>query len=205
MTAFFENCRRGAAPLARAGQFTPGYFWQEEDLTRCAFRLDGNWCHAGWVLGPGLRGQNAKHRVRASARSGSERLAFLREVSDTEIDLGGRMARATGIGGFFFRADNPEALRAWYAEHLGISGPPWMQAAGPTVFEPFQRDDLYFPTSHTAMINLRVDDLDALKVQLEAAGISVETRADWDSEIGRFARIHDPEGNPIELWQPPAE
>lgn len=114
------------------------------------------------------------------------------------------MARITGIGGFFFRADDPEALRAWYATHLGINGPPWMQEAGPTVFEPFARDDDYFPKTHTAMINLRVDDLEALVADLTAAGIPVERRAEWDSEIGRFARIHDPEGNPIELWQPPA-
>ena len=114
------------------------------------------------------------------------------------------MARATGIGGFFFRADDPEALKTWYARHLGIEGVPWMQAAGPTVFEPFQREDDYFPKTHTAMINLRVDDLDTLISQLEAADIAVETRAEWESEIGRFARIHDPEGNPIELWQPVA-
>nr|WP_240639560.1 VOC family protein [Pseudofulvimonas gallinarii] len=53
------------------------------------------------------------------------------------------------------------------------------------------------------MINFRVDDLDAMIAQLQAAGIAVETRPDeWDSEVGRFARIHDPEGNPIELWEP---
>ena len=113
------------------------------------------------------------------------------------------MAKATGIGGFFFRADDPDALRGWYETHLGISGPPWMQEAGPTVFEPFARSSDYFPADRTAMINLRVDDLDALMAKLDAAGIAVETRAEWDSEIGRFARIHDPEGNPIELWQPP--
>lgn len=112
------------------------------------------------------------------------------------------MARATGIGGFFFRADDPDTLRDWYSRHLGIKGPPWMQEAGPTVFEPFARNSDYFPDSHTAMINLRVDDLSALIAQLHDAGIAVETRAEWDSEIGRFARIHDPEGNPIELWEP---
>ena len=53
------------------------------------------------------------------------------------------------------------------------------------------------------MINLRVDDLDAMIAQLEAAGIAVETRDEWDEpDVGRFARIHDPEGNPIELWEP---
>ncbi len=52
------------------------------------------------------------------------------------------------------------------------------------------------------MINFRVDDLDAMIRQLQSAGTAIETRAEWDSEIGRFARLHDPEGNPIELWQP---
>lgn len=52
------------------------------------------------------------------------------------------------------------------------------------------------------MINFRVDDLDAMMDQLKRAGISIETRREWDSEVGRFARIHDPEGNPIELWEP---
>lgn len=114
------------------------------------------------------------------------------------------MAKAIGIGGFFFRADNPDTLRAWYATHLGIDGIPWMQEAGPTVFEPFVRDSDYFPKDRSAMINLRVDDLDTLIAQLKAADIHVEIRPEWDSEIGRFARIHDPEGNPIELWEPPA-
>jgi predicted enzyme related to lactoylglutathione lyase len=114
------------------------------------------------------------------------------------------MAKATGIGGVFLRADDPEALAAWYARHLGIdlSGGAWMQAAGPTVFAPFARNSDYFETDRQAMLNFRVDDLTALIADLRAAGIAVETREEWDSEIGRFARIHDPEGNPLELWEP---
>jgi predicted enzyme related to lactoylglutathione lyase len=114
------------------------------------------------------------------------------------------MARVTGIGGVFFRAHNPEALAAWYREHLGIAFP-WNQEAGPTVFAPFEQKTDYFPADRQWMINLRVDDLDAMIARLKAAGIAVETRAEWDTpETGRFARIADPEGNPIELWQPPA-
>ena len=113
------------------------------------------------------------------------------------------MAKATGIGGFFFRSRDNKALAEWYATHLGVTEF-WQQAAGPTVFAPFKQDTTYFPHDHQWMINLRVDDLDALVVQLQIAGIAVETRPDeWDApETGRFARIHDPEGNPIELWQP---
>jgi predicted enzyme related to lactoylglutathione lyase len=75
-----------------------------------------------------------------------------------------------------------------------------------TVFAPFKQETDYFPATKQWMINFRVDDIDGLIAQLKAAGISVETRTEWDTpETGRFARIVDPEGNHIELWQPPAE
>ena len=115
------------------------------------------------------------------------------------------MEKVTGIGGIFFRARDVDALSAWYARHLGIDpgDAVWQQQTGPTVFAPFKHDTDYFGRHDQQwMINFRVRDLSALIEQLEAAGIAVETRPDWDSEIGRFARIHDPEGNPIELWEP---
>jgi len=114
----------------------------------------------------------------------------------------------TGIGGLFFRSRDPEALGEWYLEHLGVGAPDrafvWDQQAGPTVFQPFPADSDYFPADKAFMLNLRVDDLEALMGRLRAAGIEVITKPEWDAmpEIGRFARIHDPEGNPIELWQP---
>ena len=117
------------------------------------------------------------------------------------------MEKVLGIGGLFFRSRGREELRQWYAEHLRVTHLPdiWQQQAGPTVFEPFAHDSDYFGSlEHKWMINFRVADLDAMIRQLEAAEISVETRKEWDSEVGRFARIHDPEGNPIELWQPAA-
>lgn len=113
------------------------------------------------------------------------------------------MAKAVGIGGIFFRANGAEALAGWYETHLGITDL-WAQEAGPTVFAPFKADTDYFAADKQWMINVRVDDLSALMIQLRAAGILIETRAEWDTaETGRFARIHDPEGNPIELWEPP--
>lgn len=116
------------------------------------------------------------------------------------------MERVSGIGGVFFRANDPEALGRWYADHLGIdmSDGVWQQAEGPTVYAPFKADTDYFGRRDQQwMINFRVGNLDALIAQLRAADIEVETREEeWDSEIGRFARIHDPEGNPIELWEP---
>lgn len=115
------------------------------------------------------------------------------------------MAKATGIGGVFFRSRDTKALSAWYETHLGVANF-WSQEAGMTVFAPFSADTDYFPADKQWMINFRVDDLDALVAQLAAAGIAVETRAEWDTpETGRFARIADPEGNQIELWQPPAD
>lgn len=114
------------------------------------------------------------------------------------------MAKATGIGGIFFRSSDTEALARWYETHLGVSGF-WEQEAGMTVFAPFKQTTDYFPAAKQWMINFRVDDLDRLVAALEAAGIAVETRAEWNTpDTGRFARIADPEGNPIELWEPPA-
>lgn len=122
-----------------------------------------------------------------------------------------------GMGGYFFRSRNPEELKAWYLEHLGVGGGMgadengqsnewlWYPQAGPMVFEPFKQDSDYFPAEKQVMINLRVRDLDSLLEQLNAAGIDITTKEEWDNGgIGRFARIHDPEGNPIELWEPPA-
>ncbi len=116
------------------------------------------------------------------------------------------MAQVTGIGGVFFRALDPKALAEWYDTHLlhQSGAPTWAQAAGPTVFAPFPADTDYFPADKAFMLNLRVDDLSGMIAALNAAGIATETRAEWDGPYGRFARLHDPEGNPIELWQPPA-
>ena len=116
------------------------------------------------------------------------------------------MAKVTGIGGLFFRASDPAALAAWYEKHLGIGNiqtTVWRQEAGTTIFGPFQEDTDYFGRPEQQwMVNFRVDDLDAMMAELKASGIAVETRAEWDSEVGRFCRIHDPEGNPVELWEP---
>lgn len=116
---------------------------------------------------------------------------------------------AVGIGGVFFRADDPQVLQDWYRRHLGVgpqgdSAYEWMQLAGPTVFMPFPRDTDYFPEGKQWMLNFRVTDLDALLAALREAGIAITTDPEWDTpETGRFARIQDPEGNPVELWEPP--
>jgi predicted enzyme related to lactoylglutathione lyase len=119
------------------------------------------------------------------------------------------MERVTGIGGLFFRAHDPATLSKWYQERLGISPTPtsygeqgWHQEAGPTALAPFPQDTAYFGNqSRSWMVNFRVRNLDAMVAQLRAAGIQVEIDQ-TEYPNGRFARLHDPEGNPIELWEP---
>lgn len=112
-----------------------------------------------------------------------------------------------GIGGLFFRSRDPQARAAWYAEHLGIAagaegeGAVWQQEAGMTVFAPFAQSSDYFGADQPFMLNFRVRDLDELVARLEAGGVEVERRAEWETDYGRFVRIHDPEGLPIELWE----
>jgi predicted enzyme related to lactoylglutathione lyase len=120
------------------------------------------------------------------------------------------------MGGYFFRSKDPTALKAWYKEHLGVGGGcgtdekgqsnewVWFTQGGPMVFEPFKEATDYFPAEKTAMVNLRVSDLDGLLGQLRGAGIEIAREESMEG-VGRFARIHDPEGNPIELWEPEAQ
>lgn len=112
----------------------------------------------------------------------------------------------TGIGGVFFRSEDPKALAAWYAKHLGVGDSPygaWETEAGPSVFSPFKADTDYFPADKQFMLNFRVKGLGALIAALKSGGIEVIQKEEWDMPgVGRFARIHDPEGNPVELWEP---
>ena len=118
------------------------------------------------------------------------------------------MRNVVGIGGIFFRSKDPEALAGWYATHLGINkapqdmeAEPWVSEEGITVFAPFSESTDYFPEDRQFMLNFRVRDLDGLVAHFKAIGVEV-SREEEMAGIGRFARIHDPEGNPIELWQP---
>jgi predicted enzyme related to lactoylglutathione lyase len=125
------------------------------------------------------------------------------------------MAKVKGIGGVFFKSSDPEPLYAWYEKHLGLDrdagGPvifPWRQHDEPdtarmTVWSLFPGDTDYFgPSKQTFMVNYIVDDLDGLLKDLQAAGANVDPRRE-DSEFGRFAWVTDPEGNRVELWEPP--
>lgn len=119
------------------------------------------------------------------------------------------MEKVTGIGGFFFRAKNPGELGRWYREVLGIELPPdtyespvWKQQQGATVFAAFKQDsDVFGSPDKGWMLNFRVKDLDAMVSQLLGHGVEVKV----DPEVypnGRFAYFADPEGNPLQIWQP---
>jgi predicted enzyme related to lactoylglutathione lyase len=122
------------------------------------------------------------------------------------------MKRVTGIGGVFFKANDPKTLQEWYARHLGVpvgehgfATFPWRELDGKeamTVWSAFPRDTRHFGDGpQTFMLNYRVDDLDAVLAALAAEGVTVEKRE--DGEFGRFGWIVDPEGNRVELWEPP--
>jgi predicted enzyme related to lactoylglutathione lyase len=120
-----------------------------------------------------------------------------------------KMEKVTGIGGFFFRAKQPSEVAKWYLDNLGIDlvpqdyeTQPWTTEQGVTVFAPFQHDTDYFSRPEQQwMLNFRVNDLDAMVAQLRANGNEVEVEAE-EYPNGRFAKVHDPEGNPLQLWEP---
>jgi glyoxylase I family protein len=130
-------------------------------------------------------------------------------AAGNNAEVGAPMEKVLGIGGFFFRSADPKALAAWYNDHLGVApipsdyhAQPWQQEAGPTAFAPFPRDTKYFGAdTQMFMLNFRVRDLDKMAAQLLAKGITVKIDPETYPN-GRFAHLHDPDGNPIELWQP---
>ena len=126
------------------------------------------------------------------------------------------MERVTGIGGIFFKASDPKALAAWYERHLGVPIETWGGATfkfremedpereNYLVWTPFKSDTKYFdPSRSPFMVNFRVKNLDAMLTQLREAGVEVDARVE-ESEFGRFGWCMDPEGNRLELWEPPA-
>ncbi len=125
------------------------------------------------------------------------------------------MKRVTGIGGIFFQARDPAALRAWYGRHLGIDVQAWGGAAfswsdgagepagGTTIWSVGQAgSDQFAPGTASFMINYRVDDLTALLQALRSEGCQVLDKVE-DGEFGKFGWVIDPEGNKVELWEPP--
>jgi glyoxylase I family protein len=117
------------------------------------------------------------------------------------VQMNSPTERVLGIGGVFFRSRDPKKLAQWYQLNLGIDPRVWQQAAGPTAFTPFAMDTEYFGSKEQAwMLNFRVRSLDAMVAQLQKSNIEVKVDPE-KYPYGRFARLHDPEGNPIELWE----
>jgi predicted enzyme related to lactoylglutathione lyase len=117
------------------------------------------------------------------------------------------MTASIGFGGAFVRVDDPEALSRWSEQHLGFvrsNGAlelPTVAQRAPALLALFARDDEYFPSTQPVMLNLQVDDLDAVLDRLVSEGVAVDPRREAHG-FGRFGWITDPEGNRIELWQP---
>jgi catechol 2,3-dioxygenase-like lactoylglutathione lyase family enzyme len=119
------------------------------------------------------------------------------------------MERVTGIGGIFFKSPDPKALTAWYQQHLGVE-PGWECGAqfkwdgpGSTIWSPFMAETTYFaPSRAPFMINFRVANLARMLEQLRAGGVEVDAKTD-ESEYGKFGWCMDPDGNRVELWEPP--
>ena len=120
------------------------------------------------------------------------------------------MERVTGIGGVFFKAKDPKSLGAWYRDHLGIDVQtwggaqfPWNDPEGVTAWTIMPETSKYFaPSTAPFMVNYRVADLEALLKVLREEGCAVDEKMDT-SEFGKFGWVMDPEGNRIELWEPP--
>jgi len=127
------------------------------------------------------------------------------------------MKRVTGIGGIFFKCQDPEKMKQWYKTHLGFDTSQygakfeWQQAAdatekGYTLWSPFPDKTKYFdPSSKDFMINYRVENLEALVAALKEEGVTVLDEIETFDEYGKFVHILDVEGNKIELWEPAAK
>ena len=122
------------------------------------------------------------------------------------------MKKVTGIGGIFFKSDDPKKMNEWYAKHLGLPVEKyatvfkWRDADDPdkegqTVWSPFAKDTKYFePSKKDFMINYRVENIEALVAQLKEEGVTIiDEISTYD--YGKFVHILDPEGNNIELWE----
>jgi mannose-6-phosphate isomerase-like protein (cupin superfamily)/predicted enzyme related to lactoylglutathione lyase len=151
--------------------------------------------------------------------TGSELLRYIYVVASARMPVkpqGGSMPKVTGLGGVFFKAKDPKAQYAWYEKHLGIQGEAakggamfhWRYSddpdkTGTTVWSIFPENTKYFGTGNQSlMMNYLVDDLHGMLEKLKAEGVTVDPKVE-EAEYGKFGWITDPEGNRIELWEPP--
>jgi len=125
------------------------------------------------------------------------------------------MKRVTGLGGVFFKSEEPKKLREWYGKHLGLAMEDWgstffwidpnnpdAKEQGRTIWSAFEKDTTYFdPSSKPYMFNYRVENLDELLKVLRDEGVTVIDKVE-EVSYAKFGWIMDPEGNKIELWEP---
>lgn len=136
--------------------------------------------------------------------------------ADAQPAEGSPARRVTGIGGIFFKAKDPKALSRWYRDHLGMNVEKWggvvfrwaqdnPSATGTTVWNPFPEKTTYFGSATAQfMINYRVENLHAVLAALRAEGCKVDDKVEESGQEGKFGWVTDPEGNRVELWEPPA-
>ena len=184
-----------------------GTSWKDQAIAAVAAELEGGRATRLTARGPCEQlGRAAESRVVRPQKTHSP---------SPTIDLGGSMKRVTGIGGIFFKAKDAPALQAWYKRHLGIDVQEWggtaftwtdgegKPVAGSTIWSiGSAQGDHFAPSTATFMVNYRVEDLHVLVKVLREEGCNVLEKID-DSEYGKFAWVIDPEGNKVELWQPP--
>jgi predicted enzyme related to lactoylglutathione lyase len=215
-----DQCGRGFVPAligeagvtAKIGE-EKGANFRLIGLLGCFFDVPGSGHERGPLLwlGSGFRIRSAPKNINVLPTG--HILGFLRCYLECEEV---QMNRVKGIGGIFFKAENVQELGDWYTRHLGIqleeqsySMFPWLDRDNPerethTVWALFPRDTEYFsPGNASFMINYQVEDLHALLAQLKSEGVQVDDKIE-EHEYGKFGWIVDPEGNRIELWEPPA-
>jgi len=194
---------RRAADRGTAGSGTAGSGTADRRTT------NGGTAASGSPGGAAESGRAAESGAATKAGAAAESGAAAKPAAATEAPAHMPIERVLGIGGFFFRSHDPKKLAQWYQLHLGIDPIPtdyghhgWQQAAGETAFAPFPMDTDYFGSKQQGwMVNYRVRNLDAMVAQLQKANIEVKVDPQKYPN-GRFARLHDPEGNPVELWEP---
>jgi predicted enzyme related to lactoylglutathione lyase len=127
------------------------------------------------------------------------------------------MKRVVGIGGVFIKSKDPDTLKAWYRKHLGMDIQEWGGMAfqwntpdnpnpnGATIWSIFEESSPYFnPSEAQFMVNYRVEDLHGILAALIAEGCDVDEKTE-ESEFGKFGWVMDPDGNRVELWEPPID
>jgi predicted enzyme related to lactoylglutathione lyase len=123
------------------------------------------------------------------------------------------MKKVTGIGGIFFKCDDPQKMKDWYSKNLGLPVESygtmfkWRDIDNPdkegsTIWSPFKKDTKHFePSKKDFMINYRVENIEELVEQLKKDGVTIIDEIVTYDEYGKFVHILDPEGNSIELWE----